>query len=453
MRLVMATISASTLAIAGCASYTPRPLPLQGDLAEDLAGLHVQPVAITPEAWPTHRFDPSDGLDSVEVATLAVANNPDLRAARVGFGVVQAQAFAAGLLPDPQLSVGRDFPFGNAPGLTSAFSAGLSFDFSSLMTRPTAERAAQSEMKGAQLTLLWQEWQVISKARLLHSRAIAAERAEALLREQRSLLRERLGRASHALARGDITVDTEAGYRAALDDVDRQLSELQRARDGGLEELNTLLGLRAGTRLALVEDGPTAGAPVDGPAVAARLRELPQRRPDLLALQAGYAAHDQRLRQSILAQFPALNLGLTRSRDTAGLQTRGFTLGLSLPVFNRNRGNISIDSATRERLRAEYVARLGAAQSEIERIQLSLPAQAERLDQVEQSLRLLMPAVDAAQRAFAGDAIDVLTYASLQSSALAKRQEAAALRQSITEQKIALQTLLGGPVPSASDRP
>lgn len=447
-----ALVIAGSLAITACSSYAPAPLATHSDLASDLAGLAVPPVAPAPEGWPAHRFDPSNGFDSIEIATLAVANNPDLRAARAGLGVSQAQAFAAGLLPDPQLSLSRDFPFSTAGGLTSAFNLGLGFDFSSLLTRPAAERAARSELRGARLSLLWQEWQVIGQARLLVSRALAADRGEALLRAQRSLLAERDEQARRALARGDMTIDAEAGYRAALDDVDRQLSELERARDRGLEDLNALLGLRAGTRLKLVEDAAaTAGAPVDAAAVAARLRDLPQRRPDLLALQAGYAAQDQRLRQAILAQFPALNLGLTRAGDTAGVQTRGFTLGLTLPVFNRNRGNIAIESATRAKLRAEYQTRLDAAQTEIERILLGLPAQTARLKQVDDGLRFLEPAADAAQRAFKADAIDVLTYTNLQAAVLAKRQEAAALRQSIDEQDIALQTLLGGPLPTGPD--
>lgn len=445
-------LGAFGLLLSGCSTYTASPLPTRSDAAGDLAALRVAPITLAPEGWPAHRFDPSDGIDSIEVATLAVANNPDLRAARSALGVRRAQAFAAGLLPDPQLSLSRDFPFASTPGLTSAFSLGLGFDLSSLWTRPAAERAAQAESSGARLTLLWQEWQVIGQARLLCSRALAAERAEALLREQRVALNERFVRAERALARGDMTIDAEAAYRAALDDVDRQLSTLRRTRDQGLEDLNALLGLRAGTRLPLVE-GPQAGAPVDAEAVAARLRELPQRRPDLLALQAGYAAQDQRLRQSILAQFPALNLGLTRSRDTAGLQTRGFTIGLTLPVFNRNRGNIAIASATREKLRAEYQARLDTAHSEIERILLGLPAQTERLAQLDAGLRFLVPAAQTAQRDFKADAIDVLTYTSLQATVLAKRQEAAALRQSITEQRLALQGLLGGPLPAAAEPP
>ncbi|MFX8453537.1 hypothetical protein ABTL48_21310, partial [Acinetobacter baumannii] len=42
------------------------------------------------------------------VAALAVVNNPDLIALRSRAGVAEAQAFAAGLLPDPTFSFGAD---------------------------------------------------------------------------------------------------------------------------------------------------------------------------------------------------------------------------------------------------------------------------------------------------------------------------------------------------------
>ncbi len=59
------------------------------------------------------------------------------------------------------------------------------------------------------------------------------------------------------------------------------------------------------------------------------------RRPDLLGLEAGYRAQDQRYRAALLAQFPALNVGFTRGRDNAGVYSSGIGITLSLPVFNR----------------------------------------------------------------------------------------------------------------------
>ena len=97
----------------------------------------------------------------------------------------------------------------------------------------------------------------------------------------------------------------------------------------------------------------------------AGLEQRLNQRPDLQALQAGYRSQEEKFRGAVLAQFPALNVGLTRARDTSGLYSVGFGLTLSLPVFNRNRGNIAIEDATRKKLYDEYQNRLNGAYSEI----------------------------------------------------------------------------------------
>jgi outer membrane protein TolC len=59
-----------------------------------------------------------------DIATIAVLHNPDLKAARAKVGVARAQAFAAGLLPDPQLSFDYGFLVGG-PGTTNSIMTGL----------------------------------------------------------------------------------------------------------------------------------------------------------------------------------------------------------------------------------------------------------------------------------------------------------------------------------------
>ena len=70
----------------------------------DLHALNIDAGKMPLPELRTHRFDPDDGLDITEVAMLAVANNPDLRLARDDAHIARAQAFAAGLLPDPQIA-------------------------------------------------------------------------------------------------------------------------------------------------------------------------------------------------------------------------------------------------------------------------------------------------------------------------------------------------------------
>ena len=110
-----ATVAAGLL-LSACAAY--QPLALQEgaprDLVVDTRSLPFPPMA-------AHRFDPRDGLDGVEVAMLAVVNNPDLRLARADAAIAHAQSFAAGLLPDPQLALNGDLSNSGGPGSSKAF--------------------------------------------------------------------------------------------------------------------------------------------------------------------------------------------------------------------------------------------------------------------------------------------------------------------------------------------
>lgn len=372
---------------------------------------------------------------------LAVANNPDLRLARADLGVVHAQAYAADLLPDPQLNLTRDFAAPAVPGTVSAFSLAPSVDLAALIAHPAVQDAARSEARRANLTLLWQEEQTITQARLLFTRAIFQSRQVHLLDQTRAVLDARNQRAQAALARGDLTQDVYAPLRAALEDTEKQRNDLERQSNQMRHELNALLGLAPAINVPLIA-GP-ASAPLNQPALDAALRDLPRRRADLLAFAAGYASQEARLHQAVLAQFPILNLGLSRARDTAGLYTSGFAVGFTLPLFNRNRGNIAIEQATRERMRIEYQNRLDQARSEIDRLEQDLTlaqAQSERLSTSLTGLE----AVDAqASTALHGGLIDVLASSSVHLALLAKRAEWLSLQETIAEQRIALAALLG----------
>src|SRR6185437_7908078 len=80
-------------------------------------------------------------------------------------------------------------------------------------------------------------------------------------------------------------------------------------------DLRQLLGLAPSAPLDLV------GAPYevdpDTAQLAAALADLPKRRPDLLALQAGYRAQEARLRGAILAQRHAAARGRSRHAGPA----------------------------------------------------------------------------------------------------------------------------------------
>ncbi len=431
--------------LAGCATYHRRPLNTQSTLPNRIPDLTIDPREMPLPELAAHTFDPSDGLDITEIAMLAVVNNPELKVARADAGVAHTQAFAAGLLPDPRLSLSSDFPTQSAVATTNAFNVGLNYDVIALLTRAPRRAAAQQEARKIDLNLLWQEWQVISQARLLFVRLAQEEQLRQVLEQNRALFADRYRRTQTALDRGLLTLDAVTPHLTALQDVSRQINDLERQVRQNRHDLNALLGLAPEAAVPLA--GPPTLPELDEAGVERLLPDLPRRRPDLIAMQSGYAAQEMRYRAAILAQFPSLSVGFTKARDTSNVHTSGFGITLSLPIFSGNRGDIAIQRATREKLYTEYEQRLNAADSGIHRILAEQRINRRQLQEVDQGLADLSRAAEKTDAAFKAHNIDALAFASLQAALLAKKIEKINLEQSILEQRVALQTLAGGELP------
>ena len=440
----------AALALAGCASYAPQPLPERVSLGADARAVTVDAAQLPFRGLATHLYDPADGLDMDEAAMLAVANNPQLRQARDALGVARAQAFAAGLLPDPQIGFSVDHPTNGAAGNTTAFNLNPTFDASALLLRSSRRGAARAEARRVELDLLWQEWQVVGQARLLYTRIAAQDAVRSGLEAERGLLSQRYRRSREALAAGNVTIDFASALLVALQNIDRQLNDLERGRLKNRASLNALLGLVPTAPLALAGE-PQAHA-LDAAAVRAALEQRLAARPDLLALRAGYRSQEEKFRGAVLAQFPALNVGLTRARDTSGLYTVGFGLTLSLPLLNGNRGNIAIEKATRRKLLDEYQARLDGAYGEAGVALENLPLLQEQLRRVGAGLAELREVAARAEAAFRTGNFAAADYTRLRIALIDKQTEEINLKEALMEQRIALETLLGPGLPEQAGK-
>jgi outer membrane protein TolC len=425
--------------LASCATYQPQPLTPAPPRSMPLAEITVDRRALAFPELAAHRFDASDGLDEIEVATLAVVNNPALKVVRADAAIAQAQAFAAGLLPDPQVTLGGDLS--NTGGVARAFNLGLSYDIRALVTRGATVGAAHAEKNKADLALLWQEWQVIAQARLLFVKLVHGRRVALVLDQYRKLFADRVERTTQASQQGLLTSDAVVANVAALQDIEKQLFDQQRLLNQNARDLNTLLGLDAQVEVPLRDTAP--GSFADEVPVAAAIDALPRRRPDLQALVAGYNAQDQRYRAAVLAQFPSLNVGLSRSRDSSNIYSKSFGITLTLPFFNRNRGNIAVEKATRQKLFDEYQQRLQASRNEIAGILRQRAVDLTQLAHVTAALASFQATLARTDLALHANNIDALTYATARAALLGKQVEQINLQQQIAEQRVALHTLLG----------
>lgn len=442
--------AAAVLALAACTTYAPKPLPERVDMPSSAASVAVDPAGLPFRPLSSHLFDPSDGLDVDEVAMLAVANNPQLKQARDDLKVAHAQSFAAGLLPDPQLSLSFDHPTNGAAGTTDALGLNPSYDVGALLLRSSRVDTATAAERQVNLNLLWQEWQVVSQARLLFTRLAAQDALMSRIVSVRDLLERRYLTGRQALAEGNVTIDTVGADLAALQNVQRLFNETERGRLQNRAALSALLGLAADAPLTLVGD-PRA-AEIDPAGVRAELAPRLTRRPDLQALRAGYRSQEAKFRGAVLAQFPALSVGMTRARDTGGLYTLGFGLNLSLPLFNRNRGNIAVEEATRQKLFDEYRARLNGAHSEIVIALENLSLLQDQLRRTREGLVEVERVTRRAEAAYLAGNLPAADYLRLQTALLDKHAESINLQEATMEQQIAIETLMGPDLPEQENR-
>ena len=430
------------LLLGGCAVYRPLPLNPHARAPERAGDIKVAPSVLRLFPPRRHRFNPERGLDMTDVAILAVANNPRLKLARDERGIAHAQAFAAGLLPDPVLDLAHATPTAG-PAETSPFALGLSYDVAALLAHPLATRAANASAREVDLNLLWMEWQVIGAARQLYVRDVYQAKIRTLLRKEASVLARRHAQLVAASKLGDVSQSVVAADLARLQGVETRLHASERRLLKTRQDLDALLGLSPRARLQL--RGPADVPTLDQKTVMRALDGLPHHRPDLLALQAGYASADARYRQAILEQFPAIRIGFTRARGADAIYTRGFQVSLTLPIFNRNRGNIAMAKATRKDLHDQYAFRLEQARAQVEQILQDrnlLMRQRKELEDAAGSTSATMRRLRAAARP--GD-VSNAAKAQLQANACDRRVALLGVEEAMLEQKVALLVLVGTP--------
>lgn len=422
----------------GCAVYHREPLPTRPDLLRAPA-LTVPARSLALPGLVVQHLDPARGLTEINIVTLAVADNPALKAERRRAGIARAQLLEAGLLPDPQLSGGL-----SRSSFLTGYSAALTEDIRTLITRGAAESAARAHLEQVNLEILWQEWQIAERARELFIQARALEAEGAVADRERSLL-ARLYREDQAeLARHEVRAGAVTADFAAWDTAEARWRMLELERNAMRHALDELLGLAPTIRLRL--RGEPGSEPITAAQYRSALASLPRRRPDLLALAAGYHSEEERLREAILAQFPLLTAGVEKRRSAEdNVQTIGFNVTLTLPIFNRNRGPIAVARASRAYLREAYQARLDETASQADRVRRAVRIMQRQMRTLDARAAQLGRQADAAHASLERGELTLADYARVDSNALSARIEAIELRASLEQARAALATLLALP--------
>ena len=420
-------------ALGGCALYHPRPLD-ENAAPKDASTLSQATQQIKAPRLAPLPIPPQGPWSDLQLADIAIVANPDLKALRAQADVADAQVFASGLLPDPQIGIGVDDPDGS--GVVNAYTLSAGFDIAALLTRHSRVAAARANAEQVRRDIAWQEWLAANQVRLL------ARRWQFLEREHDVAARA-ADAAEKLLALTQIAVDQ---HNARLDDLAlRRVAVLDaRAREGGLArdleaarlQLNQAVGVAPDVRLPLA-DATALHDPFTLDAAALEKQALTDRL-DLAALRAGYASQEAAVRGEILQQYPLPTLTLARARDTTPVYTKGAALSFSLPLWNRNRGGIAVAKATREQLHAEYAARVFDAQSSIAAQIESLKQIAAQRQALDAQLDHLRDEMQPLEQASERRDVALVTFETARAALLDKEIASLGLAQAQSEGEIAL---------------
>ncbi len=351
--------------------------PLVLLLSASCASYQAQPLQNLPEIvakMPTQR------LSYEEAMVLLATHAPELRRAQAEYETAARLAGVKTPWPNPELELAPSLAYGHAdkPGLGGRIGAMGSLSF----TIPVNGRLGlQDEVNVANAEAMLIKARAAQRnlgfkfKRLWRQVALARDRVD--LRQQLVTSVETGLELQQRAAAGGFSSHLDAGISALeLGNLRREAIKAQVELAMLTGELAELSGLGADcfTSIAKIE----MGTPILPS--AAQLRDtVLVHNPELATMRADYEVAERQLRLEVALQYPDLKLG-TSIDGMAGEHKTNYslTLGLSLPIFDRNQQGIAMAESRRTQLRVQFESRVAEvlAQAETRRRTLPLTMQA-----------------------------------------------------------------------------
>ena len=430
-----------------CSAYHSKPLTEQtvqqqqeSPSAEQLSILATQIKHPYLQAIP---FNIKDGLSPDEAAILAVLRNPELRAIRNRHGIAAAQLLQAGLLPNPRVSYNfAALTGGLTQGKVTGLGLGLDWEVTALITQANKIAAAEAEQQAVDLQVAWQEWQLAQAAKTAVYQLVVYAKQQALLEEINQRLEENRVRMQQAADQGLVTELDRVAATTAKNAVDIRLQAVIQQKNQHQQRLNRALGLKPYDAINLQQTIDLTGN-LSMPTYDELIKNLSDRRLDLMALQQGYQNQEQQLHIAVLQQFPKISIGITQTRNNSNYYTLGAGIAVTLPILDQNQGVIALASATRQQLFDEYSNREFQAKADIAELLVTITSLNKQIKSVNHAIPDLETLVNAYRVAIEHGQIDVLNYYTAWNNWIEKRVELLTLQLQLVEARIALEIATG----------
>jgi outer membrane protein, heavy metal efflux system len=302
--------------------------------------------------WPAARWD-------FEMLTLAAFYyQPSLEVARAGWAEAKAGIITAGARPNPTVGFTPQYVFN--PGAEPPWIATLNLDWP---IETGGKRSARLELARhqsdvARLSIAATAWQVRAQLRVSVIDYISATRREGLLRKQLAVEEQIAASLEQRRAAGALATSDLVPARLRLQKARMDLSEAQRQQVEASASVAEIIGvpLIALKNIEIVYDLGSLPADLNNLSSRELRRVALQRRADVRAALAEYAASESALKIEIAKQYPDLHLNTGYEYDQ-GLQKWGLLgFGVELPLLNRNEGPIAQAEARRKQAAARFEA-------------------------------------------------------------------------------------------------
>ena len=326
-------IAAGTLilGLSGCATTSDQQA-LQQDASETLASHHPQYSLDASRQQAILEHIEHKPLTQQQAIQLMLVNSPQVTAELHKLGLADAKRIQAGLISNPEFSVGALYPE-SGDGWKLDF--GLSQSLADIFTRNLRQKIAANKLLVAQLELQHKLQQLIHDTSNAYTNAVAAKQTYTAQQQHYETLLARQQLAESIYKAGNMSEVNYLFHEQERQTAWRKLQERKLQAEQKHKELGYHLGFNPSQAFLLPAHLPQPSKS-EKHSVAVLSDTAKQQRQDLLQLQqqlANIAPQNNLVARE--AWLGNMELGVMGEREFDGERAYGPELGIELPLFNR----------------------------------------------------------------------------------------------------------------------
>lgn len=354
----------ASLLVAGCASYTAKPIaPSTTGAALEQRSLADPELARFIDSVLPNRVAAGGPPATWDLSTLTLAAlyfHPEMEISNAKLALARAGVKTARQFPNPTFSLSP----GQYPALIEAsqWTIGFLVNFILETAGKREKRIAQAQnlAEAARQDVATAAWQVRGGVRSALLDFWAAERRRRLVEARQAVQVQIVTLLEGRFAAGEASALDVARERINLSQARLVLRDTERQAADARARLAAAVGVPA-RALEPVQlllgafDKPVEMPDIGDLAAGSLRRKALQERTDVLGLLAEYEAAQSALRLQIAKQFPDVTLGPGYTYDQ-GYDLYTLELNVELPIFNQNQGPIAEAEARRKEAAARFVS-------------------------------------------------------------------------------------------------